>query len=172
MTWHDFCKVLVLDCIYTSYGSQPMILQDTLKSTLQQRLLDIATEIDALKEESKSIKQELVSRTTPYFKVGQILQRMNEFGVKKNIRVLDAIPASEGWRYRCEQAGEFRDTKILCITEPMLFDLGLKDKDFYITSPKHEAHRKPKRQKKGDQDIKSVEITPATQDKINALLNL
>ena len=149
-----------------------MKLQDTLNSSLKQRLLDIVTEVDALKEESRNIKEELVSRTTPYFKNGQILQRMNEFGVKKNVRILDAIPASEGWRYRCEQAGEFRDTKIYFIYESMLHDLGLKDKDFYVTSPKNEANRKPTRQQKGDQASKSVEITPETQVKINALLNL
>ena len=149
-----------------------MKLQDTLITTLKLRLLNIATEVDALKEESNSIKKEIVSRTIPKYADEQILQRMNEFGVKKNVRILDAIPASEGWRYRCEQAGEFRDTKIYFIYESMLHDLGLKDKDFYVTSPKNEANLKPKRQKKGDQASKSVEITPEIQDKINALLNL
>ena len=149
-----------------------MKLQDTLITTLKLRLLNIATEVDALKEESNSIKKEIVSRTIPKYADEQILQRMNEFGVKKNVRILNAFPSSQEWCYRCEQASEFRGTKTYSINESWLHDLGLKDKDFYATSPKNEANLKPKRQQKGDQASKSVEITPEIQDKINALLNL
>ena len=78
-----------------------MKLQDTLITTLKLRLLNIATEVDALKEESNSIKKEIVSRTIPKYADEQILQRMNEFGVKKNVRILNAFPSSQEWCYRC-----------------------------------------------------------------------
>ena len=149
-----------------------MELQKAHSAELKLRLMDINDEVRALRDEASKISAELVSRTVPKYDNGQILQRMNEFGAKKNIRIIDAIPTADGWKYKCEQAGVLTNVKTYFIEESHLHDIGLKDKDFYTTSPKHEFHRKPKRQKKGGQETKSVKIDAATQDKINALLNI
>ena len=149
-----------------------MELQKAHSAELKLRLMDINDEVRALRDEASNISEELVSRTTPQYENGQILQRLNEFGAKKNIRIIDAIPTPDGWEYKCEQAKIDRGIKTYTVEESYLFDIGLKDKDFYTTSPKHEFHRKPKRQKKGGQEPKSVKIDAATQDKINALLNI
>ena len=149
-----------------------MITSNTHSAALKLRLMDIQQERDTLRLEAEDIQTELISRTVPQYDNGEILQRMNEFGAKKNIRILSAFPAPKEWGYQCEQAGELRGIKIHTISESQLYDIGLKDKDFYTTSPKHEFHRKPKRQKKGGQEPKSVKIDAATQDKINELLNI
>ena len=65
-----------------------MELQKAHSAELKLRLMDINDEVRALRDEASKISAELVSRTVPKYENGQILQRLNEFGAKKNIRII------------------------------------------------------------------------------------
>tara|TARA_R100000664_G_scaffold1217_8_gene3246 strand:+ start:1668 stop:2138 length:471 start_codon:yes stop_codon:yes gene_type:complete len=146
-------------------------LNDTHSAELKSQLMDINAEIAQLRDLSNEILIELCKRTTPKYNVGKILQRLNEFGDKKNVKITKAVATAKGWKYTCSQAGVLSGIKTYHIDESLLHDLNLNEKDFYTTSPKNSWHRKPKRQKKGE-NTPSVKIDAATQDKINALLNI
>ena len=135
----------------------------------QRRLAEINLQMYKLYDETKELKTLLISRTTPKYHVGQILQRLNENNNPRNVEVLESNATQSGWVYHCIQANQLHGYTRRDIAEHLLHDVDLNPGDLLNTSPKHEEH-KPKKQRKERHEEESIIIPPELQAQIDALL--
>lgn len=144
-------------------------LTDAYDSENLRTMLDCRIqELRELRGEIAHLEAALVSKTTPKYVEGQVLQCLDISAKKKNVQVLHAYPSAEGWQYACLQARTMHGTKTVHVAQHNLFDVDLTYANFYDTSP---TNVDAKGEVKTRRVPKTVELDEETKRKRDMLIN-